>query len=185
MFLASSIAAFLLRDPPGAVPRRRPGRRRSGRRARPTSTREAPAVTEIDWDDESADKGGYETFMLKEIYEQPEAVRETIGDRVRGHKLAAREPGHGGRGDPQPPPGRDRRLRHRVPRRRRRPVRARGVGADPGRAGHRQRVDLPQPGALPGHARDRHLPVGRDPRHGQRDEPRPRAPARARSRSRT
>src|SRR2546430_16138685 len=25
--------------------------------------------------------------MLKEIYEQPEAVRETIGDRVRGHEL--------------------------------------------------------------------------------------------------
>jgi glutamine---fructose-6-phosphate transaminase (isomerizing) len=40
-------------------------------------------VTELDWDDEEAEKGGYETFMLKEIYEQPEAVRETIGDRVR------------------------------------------------------------------------------------------------------
>jgi glutamine---fructose-6-phosphate transaminase (isomerizing) len=48
---------------------------------------EAPPVTEVDWDDESAEKGGYETFMLKEIYEQPDAVRETIGDRVRGHKL--------------------------------------------------------------------------------------------------
>jgi glucosamine--fructose-6-phosphate aminotransferase (isomerizing) len=40
-------------------------------------------AVEIDWDDEGAEKGGYETFMLKEIYEQPEAVRETIGDRVR------------------------------------------------------------------------------------------------------
>jgi glucosamine--fructose-6-phosphate aminotransferase (isomerizing) len=38
---------------------------------------------EIDWDDEGAEKGGYETFMLKEIYEQPESVAETIGDRVR------------------------------------------------------------------------------------------------------
>jgi glucosamine--fructose-6-phosphate aminotransferase (isomerizing) len=46
-----------------------------------------PAVEELDWDDEAAEKGGYETFMLKEIYEQPEAVRETIGDRVRGHEL--------------------------------------------------------------------------------------------------
>ena len=46
-----------------------------------------PEVTEIDWDDESAEKSGYETFMLKEIYEQPEAVRETIGDRVRGRQL--------------------------------------------------------------------------------------------------
>jgi glucosamine--fructose-6-phosphate aminotransferase (isomerizing) len=42
---------------------------------------------EIQWDQEVAEKGGYETFMLKEIYEQPEAVGETIGDRVRGHKL--------------------------------------------------------------------------------------------------
>src|ERR1051325_10288940 len=45
---------------------------------------EHPAVEELDWDDESAEKGGYETFMLKEIYEQPEAVRETLGDRARG-----------------------------------------------------------------------------------------------------
>ncbi|MGZ4383254.1 MAG: glutamine--fructose-6-phosphate transaminase (isomerizing), partial [Gaiellaceae bacterium] len=35
----------------------------------------------IEWDEEAAEKGGYETFMLKEIYEQPEAVRETIGER--------------------------------------------------------------------------------------------------------
>jgi glucosamine--fructose-6-phosphate aminotransferase (isomerizing) len=42
--------------------------------------------TELDWDDEGAEKGGFETFMLKEIHEQPEAVAETIGDRVRhGH----------------------------------------------------------------------------------------------------
>ena len=48
---------------------------------------EHPEIKEIDWDEESAEKGGYETFMLKEIYEQPEALRETIGDRVRGHQL--------------------------------------------------------------------------------------------------
>jgi glucosamine--fructose-6-phosphate aminotransferase (isomerizing) len=40
-------------------------------------------TVELDWDDEGAAKGGYETFMLKEIYEQPDAVAETIGDRVR------------------------------------------------------------------------------------------------------
>ena len=44
-------------------------------------------VEPIDWDDEVAEKGGYETFMLKEIHEQPDAVAETIGDRVRGHRL--------------------------------------------------------------------------------------------------
>jgi glucosamine--fructose-6-phosphate aminotransferase (isomerizing) len=42
---------------------------------------------QLDWDDEGAEKGGYETFMLKEIYEQPEAVAETIGDRVRHGRL--------------------------------------------------------------------------------------------------
>jgi glucosamine--fructose-6-phosphate aminotransferase (isomerizing) len=41
----------------------------------------------LDWDDEGAEKGGYETFMLKEIYEQPDAVAETIGDRVRKGRL--------------------------------------------------------------------------------------------------
>jgi glucosamine--fructose-6-phosphate aminotransferase (isomerizing) len=42
---------------------------------------------EVDWDAESAEKGGYETFMLKEIYEQPDSIRETIGDRVRHGRL--------------------------------------------------------------------------------------------------
>jgi glutamine---fructose-6-phosphate transaminase (isomerizing) len=45
-------------------------------------------VIEVDWDDEGAEKQGYETFMLKEIYEQPAGVRETIGDRVRRGRLA-------------------------------------------------------------------------------------------------
>jgi glucosamine--fructose-6-phosphate aminotransferase (isomerizing) len=43
-------------------------------------------VLDVDWDDAAAERSGYETFMLKEIYEQPEGVAETIGDRVRhGH----------------------------------------------------------------------------------------------------
>jgi len=44
-------------------------------------------VVEVDWDIEAAEKSGYETFMLKEIYEQPEAVGETLGERVRHGKL--------------------------------------------------------------------------------------------------
>ncbi|HST25967.1 MAG TPA: glutamine--fructose-6-phosphate transaminase (isomerizing) [Gaiellaceae bacterium] len=44
-------------------------------------------LVELDWDIEGAEKGGFETFMLKEIYEQPEAVAETIGDRLRHGKL--------------------------------------------------------------------------------------------------
>jgi glucosamine--fructose-6-phosphate aminotransferase (isomerizing) len=90
MFLASSIAAFL----------------RETRRVQFIDDGEVVAITPegarfftsegeiehkdvepIDWDDEGAEKGGYETFMLKEIYEQPDAVRETIGDRARRGKL--------------------------------------------------------------------------------------------------
>ncbi len=40
------------------------------------------AVTEIDWDADTAEKQGFETFMLKEIYEQADAVAETIGERA-------------------------------------------------------------------------------------------------------
>ncbi|MDP8911379.1 MAG: glutamine--fructose-6-phosphate transaminase (isomerizing) [Actinomycetota bacterium] len=90
-FLASSIAAFL----------------RETRRIQLIEDGEIVAITpegatfvaadgtpidpreelEVDWDDERAEKGGFETFMLKEIYEQPDAVQETIGDRVRHRHL--------------------------------------------------------------------------------------------------
>src|SRR4051794_19151061 len=39
-------------------------------------------VERIDWDAEEAEKGGHETFMLKEIHEQADAVAETIADRT-------------------------------------------------------------------------------------------------------
>jgi glutamine---fructose-6-phosphate transaminase (isomerizing) len=89
-FLASSIAAFL----------------RETRRVQLIEDGEVVAITpegasflcvedgpvereivDVDWDDEGAEKGGYETFMLKEIYEQPGAVKETIGDRARHGRL--------------------------------------------------------------------------------------------------
>jgi glucosamine--fructose-6-phosphate aminotransferase (isomerizing) len=44
-------------------------------------------VHEVDWDADVAERSGYETFMLKEIYEQPEGFAETIGDRVRHGRL--------------------------------------------------------------------------------------------------
>lgn len=36
----------------------------------------------IDWNSDSSDKNGYEDYMLKEIYEQPTAVRETLGTKL-------------------------------------------------------------------------------------------------------
>jgi glutamine---fructose-6-phosphate transaminase (isomerizing) len=82
-FLASSIAAFLpetrrvqlieedeivVADASGArfLPDDEPERERE--------------KLQVDWDAEAAEKAGYETFMLKEIHEQPEAVARTIGE---------------------------------------------------------------------------------------------------------
>jgi glucosamine--fructose-6-phosphate aminotransferase (isomerizing) len=44
---------------------------------------------DVDWDLPRAEKGGFEDFMLKEIHEQPAAIRDTIRGRVRGgiHRL--------------------------------------------------------------------------------------------------
>ena len=39
-------------------------------------------ATEIDWDAEAAEKGGFATFMLKEIHEQPAALRDTLAGRL-------------------------------------------------------------------------------------------------------
>ncbi len=47
----------------------------------------------IDWDINAAEKNGYEHFMLKEIYEQPKVVRDTISPRVRDGKIEIEELG--------------------------------------------------------------------------------------------
>ncbi|MFH0916112.1 MAG: glutamine--fructose-6-phosphate transaminase (isomerizing) [bacterium] len=39
-------------------------------------------VQTVDWDEEAAEKGGYETFMLKEIHEQPTSLADTLAERV-------------------------------------------------------------------------------------------------------
>jgi len=44
----------------------------------------ARAVQHVDWDEDAAEKGGYETFMLKEIHEQPQALADTLAGRIRG-----------------------------------------------------------------------------------------------------
>ena len=47
----------------------------------------------IDWDINAAEKNGYEHFMLKEIYEQPKAVRDTISPRIKDGKIIIEELG--------------------------------------------------------------------------------------------
>ena len=44
-------------------------------------------LTEITWDTAAAEKGGFEHFMLKEIHEQPAAVRDTLNSIVRDGRI--------------------------------------------------------------------------------------------------
>lgn len=45
------------------------------------------SIARITWDIQSAEKGGYEHFMLKEIIEQPRAVKATIAPRIQGNEI--------------------------------------------------------------------------------------------------
>jgi len=90
-FLASNLAAFLTESRrvifpnDGEIVTIRP----TGVEIVSAATGEPVAhdVVEVDWDEDAAERSGYETFMLKEIFEQPEGVAETIGDRVRHGQL--------------------------------------------------------------------------------------------------
>ena len=50
-----------------------------------------PAVTHVDWDVDMAEKGGHPDFMLKEIYEQPRVIRDTLAGRLVSGALAIDE----------------------------------------------------------------------------------------------
>lgn len=45
----------------------------------------------IEWDSNAAEKGGYEHFMLKEMYEQPKTVTDTLSPRIKGHDIEIEE----------------------------------------------------------------------------------------------
>ena len=49
--------------------------------------------TAIDWDINAAEKGGYEHFMLKEMYEQPQTVRDTLNPRIKDGTIVIEELG--------------------------------------------------------------------------------------------
>lgn len=50
-----------------------------------------PEITHVDWDIDVAEKGGYPDFMLKEIYEQPRVVRDTLAGRMSGQEIVIDE----------------------------------------------------------------------------------------------
>ena len=45
-------------------------------------------IKSIEWNTASAEKDGYDDFMLKEIYEQPNAIRETIGSKLSEDEIS-------------------------------------------------------------------------------------------------
>ncbi len=47
----------------------------------------------IEWDINAAEKGGYEHFMLKEMYEQPKTVRDTLSPRIKNNEIVIEELG--------------------------------------------------------------------------------------------
>ena len=47
----------------------------------------------IDWDANAAEKGGYEHFMLKEMYEQPKAIADTFSPRIKDGRIEIEELG--------------------------------------------------------------------------------------------
>ena len=49
--------------------------------------------THIEWDVNAAEKGGYEHFMLKEMYEQPKAITDTFSPRLKDGKIVIEELG--------------------------------------------------------------------------------------------
>lgn len=48
-------------------------------------------LTQIKWNAEAAEKGGYEHFMLKEIHEQPKVIRDTINSVVKNERIVLEE----------------------------------------------------------------------------------------------
>ena len=125
------------------------------------SSVERPVDT-VDWDAEAAEKGGYPHFMIKETYEQPDVLQQTLGGRFTadGHDVLL-----GLEVDPAARPHHRHRRRHRL-------VRGPG-GRDPARGGRsragrrrgRERDALPRPRHRPANAGHRRVPVRRDDRH--------------------
>jgi len=82
-FLASDVTAFISHTRDARALDQVVELRRAGVRVTDLDGNEVDGESfHVDWDTAAAEKGGYDYFMLKEIQEQPEAVRETIGGRV-------------------------------------------------------------------------------------------------------
>ena len=122
----------------------------------------AKTPTRVTWDPIAAEKAGYKHFMLKEIFEQPAAVRDTILGRVSleiGHDLSRRDRARRRHPSRHRPRHADR-LRHVVARGAGRQVPDRGARPPAGRRGLRVRVPLPRAARRPDDAGRGDHPVG-------------------------
>ncbi len=125
------------------------------------------APQRISWDPVQAEKGGYRHFMLKEIHEQPRAVRGHAAGENRARRRGGLPPGArasllGTQGRPARDPDR---LRHELARRSRGQVPAGAGGGDTGGSGLRLGVPVSDAHRGGWDARRRHLPERRDGRH--------------------
>ncbi len=125
-------------------------------------------VINITWDAASAEKSGYKHFMLKEIFEEPNVIKETLSSRIDdagASRLERRARQYHRRSAARDLKDRDYRMRHRVPRRLGRYVLAALAGQVAGRDGTRKRVSLRRPGDRSDRARDCDVAIRRDRRH--------------------
>ena len=126
------------------------------------------AVHETQWSQEAAEKGPYRHFMLKEIFEQPSALADTLYGRVVNHRVVPESLGmRAAELLPKVNQRAHRGLRHELPRRLRGPLLARidRRRAVPG--GDCERVPLPQRRRAARHAVPHAVAVGRDRRHAR------------------
>ncbi len=180
-FLGSDVAAFIGHT--RRRPRARPGPDRDdhpGRRTRSSTSTARPSdgkAYEVDWDAAAAEKGGYATFMEKEIHDQPHAVADTLLGRTDDDRPARARRGADQRGAA-------------ARRSTRSSIVACGTAAyagmvakyaiehwtpHPRRGRARPRVPLPRPDRRRQHARRLDQPVRRDDGHPDGRQARPRA----------
>ena len=126
-------------------------------------------VSHILWDPIMAEKGGYKHFMLKEIFEQPRAVRDTLLGRVGQEtgRIFLDEMDISPKQFKEFTVDQDRRLRHQLARRAGRQIHDREAGAHSGGSGLRQRVPLPRSDHSAEHADGGDLAVRRNRRYAR------------------
>ncbi len=138
-------------------------------------------VINVTWDAASAEKSGYKHFMLKEIFEQPNVIKETLAGRIDDDAQRRFAAVRSGISRPQRLQrdfqNRDHRLRHGLPCRYGRHVFAALARQIAGRDGACKRVSLRRSRHRSDDARHRHVAVRRDRRYDRSGEASPRAQA--------